>query len=157
KERVAAEETVAREQAARLEAELAESEAALAALPADSLGDAVATAESLLARARGLGALVAEKRRNVDRSLAALADAGVVETLTAEAAKLQADLARAAEECATLEPRAAELDAIEETLEERRAELEPAGSLPAKKAASDARAEMSALAGAIARTEAEQS
>ncbi len=157
KEKVAAEEAVAREQAARLEAEVAESEAALSDLPADSLGDAVATAESLLARARGLGALVAEKRRNIDRSLAALADAGVVETLTAEAAKLRADLAGAEEESGALEPRGAELDAIEETLEERRAELEPAGSLPARKAASDARAELATLAGSIARTEAEQS
>jgi len=157
KERVAAEEAVARQQTAHLEAELAESEAALTALPADSLGDAVATAESLLARARGLGALVAEKRRNIDRSLAALADAGVVETLTAEAAKLRVDLTGADEETAALEPRAAELDAVEETLEERRAELEPAGNFPARKAASDARAELAALAGAIARTEAEQS
>ncbi|HEV8622995.1 MAG TPA: chromosome segregation protein SMC [Acidimicrobiia bacterium] len=157
KEKVAAEEMVAREQAARLESELAESEAALAALPADSLGDAVATAESLLARARGLGALVAEKRRNIDRSLAALADAGVVETLTAEAATLRVDLTTAVQESAALEPRADELDAVEETLEERRAELEPAGNLPARKAASDARAELAALAGAIARTEAEQS
>ncbi len=157
KERVAAEETVAREQAARLEAEVAESESALADLPTDSLGDAVATAESLLARARGLGALVAEKRRNIDRSLAALADAGVVETLTAEAAKLRADLASADEESATLAPRAAELDAIEETLEDRRAQQEPAGSLPARKAASEARAELAALAGSITRTQAEQS
>jgi chromosome segregation protein len=156
KERVAAEETVAREQSARLEGELAESESALADLPADSLGDAVASAESLLARARGLGALVAEKRRNIDRSLAALADAGVVETLTAEAAKLRADLAGADEESATLAPRSAELDAIEETLEDRRAQLEPAGNLSARKAASEARAELAALAGTIARTEAEQ-
>jgi len=157
RERFGAEEATAREQAARLESEVAESEAALADLPADSLGDAVATAESLLARARGLGALVAEKRRNIDRSLAALADAGVVETLTAEAAKLRDDLAAAEAEGEALGPRGAELDAIEETLEERRAELEPAGQLPAKKAASDARAELAALAGTIARTEAEQS
>src|SRR5581483_8511429 len=157
RERFGAEEAVAREQAERLDAQVAESEAALASLPADSLGDAVATAESLLARARGLGALVAEKRRNIDRSLAALADAGVVETLTAEAATLRADLAGAEEESAALAPREAELDAIEETLEDRRAELDPAGDLPARKAAADARAELAALAGAVARTEAEQS
>src|SRR5688500_2557421 len=156
KERVAAEESVAREQAARLEAEVAESESALADLPADSLGDAVASAESLLARARGLSALVAEKRRNIDRSLAALADAGDVETPTAEAAKLRADLAGADEESATLAPRSAELNAIEETLEDRRAQVEPAGNLSARKAASEARAELAALAGTIARTEAEQ-
>lgn len=157
KEKVGAEESVAREHAGRLEAELAESETALADLPADSLGDKVATAESLLARAKGLGALVTEKRRNIDRSLAALADAGVVETLTAEAAKLSTDLASTEQEGAELAPRGAELDAIEETLEERRAEMEPLGHLPARKAASDARAELATLAGAIARTEAERS
>jgi chromosome segregation protein len=157
RQRFGGEEAAAREEAGRLEAEVAESEAALSALPADSLGDAVTTAESLLARARGLGALVAEKRRNVDRSLAALADAGVVETLTAEAAKLRADLAGADEESTALAPRQAEIEAIEETLAERRAELDPAGDLPARKAAAEARAEVSALAGALARTEAEQS
>jgi chromosome segregation protein len=157
RERFGGEESVAREQAATLEASVAESEAALSDLPADSLGDAVATAESLLARAQGLGALVAEKRRNIDRSLAALADAGVVETLTAEAAKLRADLAGADEEIATLAPRHAEIEAIEETLADRRADLDPAGDLPARKAASEARAELAALAGAVARTEAEQS
>jgi chromosome segregation protein len=157
RERFGAEEGVAREQAVRLEAEVAESEEALAALPADSLGDAVTTAEALLARARGVAALVAEKRRNVDRSLAALADAGVVETLTAEAAQLRADLTSASEEAAALAPRQAELDAVEETLEDRRAELEPTGDLPARKAAADARAELAALAGAAARTEAERS
>jgi chromosome segregation protein len=157
REEYGAEEVVAREQAAALEASVVESEAALASLPADSLGDAVTAAESLLARARGLGALVAEKRRNIDRSLATLADAGVVETLTAEAAKLRADLDTASDEGATLAPRQAELDAIEETLEDRRAELEPAGELPARKAAAEARAELATLAGAAARTEAERS
>src|SRR5438105_7545335 len=168
RERFGAEEALAREQADRFEAGVAESEAALAALPADSLGDAVATAESLLARARGLSALVGEKRRNIDRSLAALADAGVVETLTAEAAKLRADLAGADEESAGLAPRQAELEAIEETLAERRAELSgaspaspkafsAAGELPARTAAAEARAELAALSGAMARTEAEQS
>ena len=157
RERFGAEEAAARAEAARLEAHVAESEAALSALPADSLGDAVATAESLLARARGLGALVAEKRRNIDRSLAALADAGVVETLTAESAKLRADLAGTDEEQAALAPRQAEIEAIEETLAERRAELDPAGDLSARQAAAEARSELAALVGALARTEAELS
>src|SRR5581483_5320171 len=156
RERFGAEEAVAREQAAALEASVVESEAALA-VPADSLGDAVTMAEALLARARGLGDLVAEKRRNIDRSLVALADAGVVETLTAEAATLRSDLASASGEEAALAPRRAEVDAIEDTLEERRAELGPAGDLPARKAAAEARAELAALAGTAARTEAERS
>ncbi|HEY0397927.1 MAG TPA: hypothetical protein VGF00_06050, partial [Acidimicrobiia bacterium] len=82
---------------------------------------------------------------------------GVVETLTAEAAKLRVDLARADEESAALAPCQAEIEAIEETLAERRAELDPGGDLPARKAAAEARAELTALAGAVARTEAEQS
>src|SRR6266550_3817139 len=85
RERFGAEESVAREQAGRLDAEVAESEAALADLPADSR---------------------------------------VVETLTAEAAKLRSDLSGADEEAALLAPQQAEIEAVEETLAERRAELD---------------------------------
>ena len=44
-------------------------------------------------RARGLAALLAEKRRGVERELAAAADEGVVETLVADAGVLRAELA----------------------------------------------------------------
>lgn len=133
RESLAAEEAAARGRAGELQAAVAEAEAGLAARPADALGDAVARSESLLARAEGLVALVAEKRRGVERSLAALADAGVVETLTAEAARLRDELAAAAED-----------------------EAAPARDGPsARSAAAEARGELAALAGATARTEAE--
>src|SRR5437763_1637062 len=101
-----------------------------------------------------LGDLITEGRRHL-KPLERQADAARRHGgLTAE---LRADLSGADEESAALAPREAELDAIEETLADRRAELDPAGDLPARKAAADARAELASLAGAAARTEAEQS
>lgn len=133
RESLAVEETAARSRTGELEAAVTEAEAALAALPADALGDAVARSESLLARAEGLVALVSEKRRGVERSLAALADAGVVETLTAEAAELRSELAVIVED-----------------------EAPPTRDGPsARWAAAEARGELVALGGATARTEAE--
>src|SRR5207237_10827429 len=80
------EEEDARHRARDLEAAVTEAEAVLSALPADELGDAVARAESLRARADGFTALLAERRQGAERSSAELSDAGVVEALTAEAA-----------------------------------------------------------------------
>jgi chromosome segregation protein len=156
-----AEEASARGHSAELEAAVAEAEADLAALPADALGEAVARSESVLARAGGLAALVAEKRRGVERSLAALADAGVVETLTAEAAELRAELARVDEEETALGPGADQVAAAQADLDRRRAELvegQPAGldPRPARRAAAEARTEQAALVGATARNRAEQ-
>src|SRR5687767_7644398 len=54
-------EAEARSRAAELSQAVAVAEAALSALPADALGDALARAESALARVHGLAALVAEK------------------------------------------------------------------------------------------------
>ncbi|MGH9001159.1 MAG: AAA family ATPase, partial [Acidimicrobiia bacterium] len=101
-------ETRARTSSDALNTEVAAAEAVLAAQPGDLLGDAAGRAESLLARTDGLIRLVAEKRRGTDRALSALADAGVVETLTAEAARLRADLAEVAGEELALPPVAPE-------------------------------------------------
>jgi chromosome segregation protein len=57
------------------------------------LADALVRVESLRERARGLSALLAEKRRGLERELVAAADEGVVETLVADAGALRAELA----------------------------------------------------------------
>jgi chromosome segregation protein len=69
-------------------------EQALAELGADVLADELVRAESLRERQRGLTTLIVEKRRNVSRELAAAADAGVVETLVADADALRVELAQ---------------------------------------------------------------
>jgi chromosome segregation protein len=148
-------EAEARSRAEELGRAVTVAEAALSDLPADALGDALARAESILARAEGLGALLAEKRRGVERSLLALADAGVVESLTAEAARLRHELDRTGADAAARGPRTAELDEAEAALAERRVELEAGDGRDARRAASAARAELAALAGSAARTWAE--
>ncbi|MGH8972960.1 MAG: AAA family ATPase, partial [Acidimicrobiia bacterium] len=128
-------EAEARSRAEELGRAVTVAEAALSDLPGDALGDALARAESVLARAEGLSALLAEKRRGVERSLLALADAGVVESLTAEAARLRYELGRAEADAAARGPRTGELDEAEAALVERRAGLEADDGRDARRAA----------------------
>ena len=69
------------------------------------VADALVRVESMRERARGLQALLAEKRRGLERELAAAADEGVVETLVADAGALRAELATVEREAAELEER----------------------------------------------------
>ena len=52
---------------ARLDADVVATEAALSAAGGDELGDALARVEALRERARGLAALLAERRRSAER------------------------------------------------------------------------------------------
>src|SRR5437879_82649 len=63
---------------ARLDADVAVAEAAVSAEQADDLGDALVRYEGLRERARGLAALLAERRRSVESHLQATLDEGVV-------------------------------------------------------------------------------
>jgi chromosome segregation protein len=71
-----------------------DAERSLTAMGDDVLADWLVRVESISERARGLRALVAEKGRSVERELAAAADAGVLETLVADAGVLRAELAQ---------------------------------------------------------------
>ncbi len=64
------------------------------------VADALVRVESMRERARGLQALLAEKRRGLERELAAAADEGVVETLVADAGALRAELAAVEQDAA---------------------------------------------------------
>jgi chromosome segregation protein len=87
-------------------------EHALTALGDDDLSDWLVRVESLRERARGIVALVGEKRRGVERELAA-ADRGVVETLVADAVALRSQLADVDREARGLAPRLAEVEEAE--------------------------------------------
>ncbi len=80
------------------------------------VADALVRVESMRERARGLQALLAEKRRGLERELAAAADEGVVETLVADAGALRAEL------------RAVEDDSTQ--LDERRRDVDDLGASP---------------------------
>ena len=70
-----------------------DAEHALSAMSEDVSADWLVRVEATRERGRGLRALAAEKRRSVERELAAAADEGVVETLVAEAEAVRAQLA----------------------------------------------------------------
>jgi len=79
----------------QLDEAVIDAEHSLTVLGDEGLADWMVRVESLRERARGLSALLAEKRRGVERELAAAADGGVVETLVADAVALRDELADA--------------------------------------------------------------
>src|SRR5205823_3271228 len=79
-------------------------ERALAVPGGDDVADLLARTEALRERSRGLTNLVAERRRGLERELAAVADEGVVETLVAEAARARVQLAAVETEAEGLAP-----------------------------------------------------
>ena len=97
------------------------------------VADALVRVESMRERARGLQALLAEKRRGLERELAAAADEGVVETLVADAGALRAEL------------RAVEQDGA--ALADRRRDVEAQGSPTSPAAVVDAEAALAAAEG----------
>jgi chromosome segregation protein len=76
-----------------LDESVIDAEHSLTALGAEGLADWMVRVEALRERGRGMAALLEEKRRGVDRELAAAADEGVVETLVADAVELRNQMA----------------------------------------------------------------
>ncbi|MEY4131286.1 MAG: chromosome segregation protein, partial [Actinomycetota bacterium] len=144
---------------AALDTQVISTEAELTAMGGDDLGDGLAQFESLFQQARGLGAVLAERRRGVERLRGASVDQGVVASLEAESARLQAELAEVEAEAATFAPLASELAEAEETLRREREafEAEWAMGVPAPTgAAAEVRGELAALRTAIDRGRAER-
>ncbi len=103
----------------RLDADVLEAEAALEATmsgPGPDLADLVSRAEGLRARASGLAAVIAERRRSIERALNATVDQDVISSLEAEAASLTERLAGTEAEAERLLPEADELAEAERVL-----------------------------------------
>ncbi|MDY7101652.1 MAG: chromosome segregation protein SMC [Actinomycetota bacterium] len=109
-----------------LDADIATAEAELADAGGDDVRDALSRAERVRERAQGVLAVLAERRRSLERDRNATVDAGVVANLEAEAARLVAERDAVDTELAGLEPVRAELDAELEGLDELRAEMHDA-------------------------------
>jgi chromosome segregation protein len=142
------EETLLKRRLAELDTSVAAAEAELATLGGSEVGDALAQAQALREKARGLLALLSERRRGVDRERSAAVGQDVIASLEADAAQLRADLAAAASDAEGLVPEAEALAADEAALAEARAgfEAEWAGGVPAPSGrAAEARGELAAL------------
>ena len=77
---------------ARLDTEVLAAEARLTAMGGTDLADAVGRVDQLRERARGLAAVVSERRRATERDVGRLLDTSMVATLEADAARLRAEL-----------------------------------------------------------------
>ena len=156
---LSAEEERLRRSLAELDTQIMSVEAELTAMGGDDLGDGLASYESLFQQARGLSAVLTERRRGVDRLRGASIDQGVVASLEAEAARLSAELAEVGAESEKFEPLAAELVEAEGLLAAERLAFEEqwASGVPAPTgAAAEVRGELAALRTASGRAREER-
>ncbi|MCB1015077.1 MAG: chromosome segregation protein SMC, partial [Acidimicrobiales bacterium] len=154
------------QQVATLKGELVEldtavlaAEAQLSAAGGDDLGDALARFESLRERARGLAAVLAERRRGVERDRSAFVDQAVIFSLEADAARLRDELAEVEAEAAGLVPDWADLSTVEAELAEARSSFEQQWGdgvvATGGGEAAEARGELAARRGGLERDQAE--
>ena len=144
-----------------LDASVIEAEARMEEMLASSgpdLGDLVSRAEGLRARAGGLAAVIAERRRSIERALNATVDQNVISSLEAEAATLAERLAGTEAEAARLLPDADELAEAERVLAAETEAFESEwGSTPAAPTdpSAEVRGELTALRSASERSASE--
>ena len=119
------------------------------------MGDALVRYETLREKARGQLALLAERRRGVDRELSSSVDAGVIASLESEQAQLRAEADQAERDASAIELGAHELSEAEGSLAEERLRFESdwGDGVPALTGeAAGLRGELAALRSAIERT-----
>jgi chromosome segregation protein len=151
---LATEDNLLRRTLAELDTAVLTAEAELGHAGGDDLGDALVRFESLREKARGLAALLAERRRGIDRERGAFVDQAVIATLEAEASRLVAELADTEAEAAALAPQRDELARAEGALQEARAAFERdwADGVPALTGrAAESRGELAALRSGVER------
>ena len=139
----------------RLDAGVLAVEAALTAAGDAGLGDVLGRFEGQRERARGLVALLAERRRSADRLRHAELDQDVVATLEADLASAQVELADVEAESERLAPQVADLVGAEAELA---AELESVSAAPEPvgTGAAEVRGELVALRSSVERSRVER-
>ena len=144
----------------QLDVEVMGAESELAARGDTDLSDEMVRVEQLRERARGLAAVIVERRRSLERDRGQLMDSGVVANLEAEANRLRAEVVSVIEGLGLLGPEADELAAEEAIFLERRSEtlqtIEGMGSVTtAASAAAEVRGELRSMRTAVERADIE--
>lgn len=138
-----------RSQLARLDTEVMAAEASLSAAGGSDLSDVLMRYESMRERARGLVAVLAERRRGIERDKAAFVDQAVIASLEADAARLRNELDEVESAAERLMPEAEEVATEEAALAADRAAFKEqwgdgTPAVPASDAA-EVRGELAAL------------
>ena len=149
-----------RRELAELDTAVLVAESELTARGDTDLGDEMVRVEQLRERARGIAAVMVERRRSLERDRGQLMDGGVVANLEGEAAKLRDELEAVATDLAALEPEAEALTSQEEEFaEHRRATLatlnDVARGNAAASAAAEVRGELRSMQNGLGRAESE--
>ncbi|MEA2702555.1 MAG: chromosome segregation protein, partial [Actinomycetota bacterium] len=150
-------ETLVRTELSGLDTAVAAVEDELDAAGRARLGEDAGRLEALRERARGLAAVVAERRRSVDRDLSVTVDSSLIAALDDEAARLRSELAGADTDAEALVARAWELDGDEAALARERASTPPPEPESAAQLAlaAEARGALSALRSGMERGQAD--
>jgi chromosome segregation protein len=153
------EEDVMRRELARLDTEVTALEAQLTARGERDVSDELRRVEQLRERARGVAAVIVERRRSLERDRGQLMDAGVVASLEGEVNRLSEELVHVERDIAGLETVAGELTEDEVTFSQERQStltvLEVGSGSSAASAAAEVRGELRSLTSGLERTEAE--
>ncbi|HUQ64073.1 MAG TPA: chromosome segregation protein SMC [Acidimicrobiales bacterium] len=118
------EEAGARASLGRLDNSISSAESWLSKVSDSGLDDAVSRLEALRERARGLAAVLVERRRSLDRERAALVDESVVASLESDGARLSGELAEVDAEAGQLAPELARLAEGQRELAQAQAAIE---------------------------------
>ena len=149
-----------RAQLAALDVTVMAAEAELTARGDLDLSDEMVRVEQLRERARGIAAVLVERRRSMERDRGQLMDSGVVASLEADANGLRLELERVADDLHQLGPEAEQLAAEEEEFGSEREQAlltidNVATSSSAASAAAEVRGELRSLRGSAERAEGE--
>jgi chromosome segregation protein len=145
---------------AQLDTTVLVAEAELTARGDTDLGDEMVRVEHLRERARGLHAVMVERRRSLERDRGQLMDGGVVANLEADAARVRDELEQVVADLAAIGPEAETLAIEQERFaDERRSTLttidEIGSSTSAASAAAEVRGELRSMQSGLDRAEAE--
>src|SRR5437763_1313612 len=158
KAELAADEYALKGSLSQLDSAVIATEAQLSAMGGHDVSDALVRFESLRERARGLSAVLNERRRNLERERTATVDQAVIATLEAEAARLTDELGHVEAEAMALAPDLDSLSRAEADLAAERASFETQwaeGVVPPSSRAAEVRGELAALRSGIERGDGE--
>jgi chromosome segregation protein len=143
---------------ASLDTEVMSIETQLSARGESDVSDRLVHVEQLRERARGLSAVLTERRRSLERDKGQLLDAGVVANLEADAARFTRELADVSDDLMKIEPSAEQLLSDEQSFTSERATvLDAVGSdqsgAKAASAAAEVRGELRSVKSTLERAE----